>query len=128
MCVPACVCVCVRVCACARVCGGERGRACRGRHTAPARRCAAARAAGPGCACGARGAMARALQANVRLLIGAGAAKPAPPVGPALGQQGVNIMAFCKVGEASVCVCACQSYVVCLIRLHEPIRPIQLAG
>jgi|Transcript_10841 large subunit ribosomal protein L11 len=38
----------------------------------------------------------RVLQANVRLLINAGGAKPAPPVGPALGQQGVNIMAFCK--------------------------------
>ena len=30
------------------------------------------------------------------LLIGAGQAKPAPPVGPALGQAGLNIMAFCK--------------------------------
>lgn len=34
--------------------------------------------------------------ANLKLLIEAGAAKPAPPVGPALGQQGLNIMAFCK--------------------------------
>ena len=34
--------------------------------------------------------------ASIRLLINAGAAKPAPPVGPALGQAGLNIMAFCK--------------------------------
>ena len=39
---------------------------------------------------------AKAVAARLRLLIGAGAAKPAPPVGPALGQAGVNIMAFCK--------------------------------
>lgn len=34
--------------------------------------------------------------ASIRLLINAGAAKPSPPVGPALGQAGLNIMAFCK--------------------------------
>lgn len=34
--------------------------------------------------------------ALVRLVVPAGAAKPSPPVGPALGQHGVNIMAFCK--------------------------------
>lgn len=33
---------------------------------------------------------------RIRLLVPAGAAKPAPPVGPALGQHGLNIMAFCK--------------------------------
>jgi len=38
----------------------------------------------------------RTVAARIRLLIGAGAAKPAPPVGPALGQAGLNIMAFCK--------------------------------
>lgn len=36
------------------------------------------------------------LTATLRLMINAAAAKPAPPVGPALGQAGVNIMAFCK--------------------------------
>lgn len=36
------------------------------------------------------------LTATIKLLINAGAAKPAPPVGPALGQAGLNIMAFCK--------------------------------
>ena len=34
--------------------------------------------------------------ALVRLVVPAGAAKPPPPVGPALGQHGVNIMSFCK--------------------------------
>jgi len=40
--------------------------------------------------------MAKKVIGTVRLQIPAGAANPAPPVGPALGSQGVNIMAFCK--------------------------------
>ncbi|MCG2711713.1 MAG: 50S ribosomal protein L11 [Candidatus Omnitrophica bacterium] len=40
--------------------------------------------------------MAKAIKAKIKLQIPAGAANPAPPVGPALGQQGVNIMDFCK--------------------------------
>ena len=40
--------------------------------------------------------MAKKVMAIVKLQIPAGAANPAPPVGPALGSQGVNIMAFCK--------------------------------
>ncbi|MDZ4789473.1 MAG: 50S ribosomal protein L11 [Blastochloris sp.] len=40
--------------------------------------------------------MAKEVVANIKLQIPAGAANPAPPVGPALGQAGVNIMAFCK--------------------------------
>ena len=40
--------------------------------------------------------MAKKLQGYIRLQLPAGAANPAPPVGPALGAQGVNIMAFCK--------------------------------
>jgi large subunit ribosomal protein L11 len=40
--------------------------------------------------------MARKVMAIVKLQIQAGKANPAPPVGPALGQHGVNIMAFCK--------------------------------
>jgi large subunit ribosomal protein L11 len=40
--------------------------------------------------------MAKKLKAIIRLQIQAGKATPAPPVGPALGQHGVNIMAFCK--------------------------------
>lgn len=40
--------------------------------------------------------MAKKVTAIIKLQIPAGKANPAPPVGPALGQHGVNIMAFCK--------------------------------
>lgn len=40
--------------------------------------------------------MAKKVVAVVKLAITAGKANPAPPIGPALGQHGVNIMAFCK--------------------------------
>ena len=40
--------------------------------------------------------MAKKVRAIIKLQIEAGKATPAPPVGPALGQHGVNIMAFCK--------------------------------
>ena len=40
--------------------------------------------------------MAKAITAYVKLQCNAGAATPAPPVGPALGQHGINIMEFCK--------------------------------
>ena len=45
--------------------------------------------------------MAKEITGIIRLQIPAGAANPAPPVGPALGQQGVNIMAFCKEFNAA---------------------------
>ncbi|MGH8397509.1 MAG: 50S ribosomal protein L11 [Gammaproteobacteria bacterium] len=44
--------------------------------------------------------MAKKVQAFVKLQIPAGQANPSPPVGPALGQQGVNIMEFCKAFNA----------------------------
>ncbi len=40
--------------------------------------------------------MAKKIQAYIKLQVAAGQANPSPPVGPALGQQGVNIMEFCK--------------------------------
>lgn len=40
--------------------------------------------------------MAKEVIAQIKLYVSAGQANPAPPVGPALGQHGVNIMAFCK--------------------------------
>ena len=40
--------------------------------------------------------MAKKVQAYVKLQVPAGKANPSPPIGPALGQQGVNIMEFCK--------------------------------
>jgi large subunit ribosomal protein L11 len=44
--------------------------------------------------------MAREVLTKIKLQIPAGAANPAPPVGPALGQHGVNIMEFCKAFNA----------------------------
>jgi large subunit ribosomal protein L11 len=44
--------------------------------------------------------MAKKVQTMIRLQVAAGAANPSPPVGPALGQHGVNIMEFCKAFNA----------------------------
>ena len=44
--------------------------------------------------------MAKKVQAYVKLQVPAGQANPSPPVGPALGQHGVNIMEFCKAFNA----------------------------
>ncbi|AFU99030.1 50S ribosomal protein L11 [Simiduia agarivorans] len=44
--------------------------------------------------------MAKKIQAYIKLQVGAGKANPSPPVGPALGQHGVNIMEFCKAFNA----------------------------
>lgn len=44
--------------------------------------------------------MAKKVVGQIKLQIPGGAANPAPPVGPALGQQGVNIMEFCKAFNA----------------------------
>jgi len=40
--------------------------------------------------------MAKKVQGYIKLQVPAGSANPSPPIGPALGQQGVNIMGFCK--------------------------------
>jgi len=45
--------------------------------------------------------MAKKVTGTVKLQIAAGQANPAPPVGPALGSQGINIMAFCKEFNAA---------------------------
>lgn len=45
--------------------------------------------------------MAKEIIGTIKLQIPAGQANPAPPVGPALGQKGVNIMAFCKEFNAA---------------------------
>jgi len=44
--------------------------------------------------------MAKKIEAYIKLQVPAGDAKPSPPVGPALGQHGVNIMEFCKAFNA----------------------------
>jgi len=44
--------------------------------------------------------MAKKVSGYINLIIPAGSANPSPPIGPALGQQGVNIMEFCKAFNA----------------------------
>jgi large subunit ribosomal protein L11 len=44
--------------------------------------------------------MAKKITGYINLIIPAGSANPSPPIGPALGQQGVNIMEFCKAFNA----------------------------
>ena len=44
--------------------------------------------------------MAKKIDAYIKLQVPAGQANPSPPVGPALGQHGVNIMEFCKAFNA----------------------------
>ncbi len=45
--------------------------------------------------------MAKKIEGYIKLQVAAGEAKPSPPIGPALGQRGVNIMEFCKQFNAS---------------------------
>lgn len=45
--------------------------------------------------------MAKKVKSYIKLQVAAGSANPSPPVGPALGQHGVNIMEFCKSFNAS---------------------------
>ena len=45
--------------------------------------------------------MAKKIEGYIKLQIPAGKANPSPPVGPALGQRGLNIMAFCKEFNAA---------------------------
>ena len=45
--------------------------------------------------------MARKIEAYIKLQVSAGQANPSPPVGPALGQHGLNIMEFCKAFNAN---------------------------
>lgn len=44
--------------------------------------------------------MAKKLMGQIKLEVPAGAANPSPPIGPALGQRGLNIMEFCKAFNA----------------------------
>ena len=45
--------------------------------------------------------MAKKITGYIKLQVPAGTANPAPPIGPALGQRGVNIMEFCKAFNAA---------------------------
>lgn len=45
--------------------------------------------------------MAKKVAGQLKLQVAAGAANPSPPIGPALGQRGINIMEFCKAFNAA---------------------------
>ena len=49
--------------------------------------------------------MAKKIDGYIKLQVPAGKANPSPPIGPALGQKGVNIMAFCKDLRYEVTTC-----------------------
>ena len=66
---------------------------------APKDKAPAAKGSAKGAPAGGKGG-SKKIQAQIKLQIPAGAANPSPPVGPALGQQGVNIMEFCKAFNA----------------------------
>lgn len=57
--------------------------------------------------------MAKKIVAKVKLQIPAGAANPSPPVGPALGQHGLNIMGFCK--EFNACTASQKGMIIPVI-------------
>ena len=59
--------------------------------------------------------MAKKIQAYVKLQIPAGKANPAPPVGPSLGQHGVNIMGFCKEFNARTQAMAAENLTIPVI-------------
>ena len=63
--------------------------------------------------------MAKKVVGQLKLQIPAGQANPAPPVGPALGQQGVNIMAFCKEFNAATKEQACLVIPVVITFYHD---------
>ncbi len=64
--------------------------------------------------------MAKKIDGYIKLQIAAGQANPSPPVGPALGQRGVNIMEFCKAFNAATQ----PSRFMRIARLHlKPKRP-----
>ena len=46
--------------------------------------------------------MAKKIAGQLKLQVPAGSATPSPPIGPALGQRGINIMEFCKAFNAAV--------------------------
>ena len=76
----------------------------------------------------ARSKAAKTVTATIKLLIPAAGAKPAPPVGPALGQAGLNIMSFCKdfnaktseINVSCQCFDCSQGSANCLMCMHSP--------
>jgi large subunit ribosomal protein L11 len=74
--------------------------------------------------------MAKKVTGTIKLQLPAGSANPAPPVGPALGAAGVNIMAFCKDFNArtkdqagTILPTVITVYAGSLIQLHHEVPP-----
>jgi large subunit ribosomal protein L11 len=63
--------------------------------------------------------MAKKVQGYVKLQVPAGAANPSPPIGPALGQQGVNIMEFCKQFNAQTAKIEKNLPIPCVITVYS---------
>jgi large subunit ribosomal protein L11 len=71
--------------------------------------------------------MAKRVTAMVKLQIPAGKATPAPPVGPALGQHGVNIMDFCKSFNAKTSAKDQEGLIIpVVITVYSPLSPKRL--
>ena len=64
--------------------------------------------------------MAKKVQGYVKLQVPAGQANPSPPIGPALGQQGVNIMEFCKQFNAATQAQAKEALIITFIMKTPP--------
>jgi large subunit ribosomal protein L11 len=63
--------------------------------------------------------MAKKVQAYIKLQVPAGQANPSPPVGPALGQHGVNIMEFCKAFNAQTQSIEAGLPIPCVITVYQ---------
>ena len=63
--------------------------------------------------------MAKKVEAYIKLQVPAGQAKPTPPVGPALGQHGVNIMEFCKTFNAQTQSMEAGLPIPCVITVYQ---------
>ncbi len=63
--------------------------------------------------------MAKKVQAYIKLQVPAGQANPSPPVGPALGQHGVNIMEFCKAFNAQTQGVEAGLPIPCVITVYQ---------
>jgi large subunit ribosomal protein L11 len=63
--------------------------------------------------------MAKKVQGYIKLQVPAGSANPSPPIGPALGQQGVNIMEFCKQFNAQTAKLEKGLPIPCIITVYS---------
>jgi len=63
--------------------------------------------------------MAKKIQGSIKLIVPAGKANPSPPIGPALGQAGVNIMEFCKGFNAKTQKMEAGMPIPCVITVYQ---------